>query len=111
MVGKVIHTNLYKSVIPTISGYPHPPKINRVNPELFGEDNVTISLEWTNSIEIAYYINITPPVPIMHHGKTNASVTVLYNTPYNVSMVGSLCGQNSTHSATEIYFGMYVPLL
>ena len=73
--------------------------------ETFGEDNVTVFLEWAQVNGVMYRVDVIPQVPVRLLRRTSVLLTVLYNTLYNVTVIGSLCGQNSTQSVVEIYFG------
>ena len=78
-----------------------------MDPEIFGEDNVTVSLEWAHENGVMYHVDVIPQVPIRFlRSSTIILLTVLYNMLYNVTVVGSLCGQNSTQSVIEIYLGV-----
>ena len=79
-----------------------------MDPEIFGEDNVTVSIDWANENGVMYHVDVSPQVPIRLLRSTIVLLTVLYNTLYNVTVVGSLCEQNSTQSIVEIYFGVYI---
>ena len=66
-----------------------------VESEEFREDGVTIDLQWSNhdhidNLHISFNVSITPVVQpniLIFDSMTGASLTVAYNTFYNVSVV------------------------
>ena len=63
-----------------------------------GTDNSSLTIEWTLPItgNVMYAITVTPPPPsgnLMDTNSTQATITVLYNTQYNIniSVTNVLC--------------------
>ena len=86
--------------------------------EVFRMDKVTISLQWMQEVFhewfVSYNITILPQLNSMADVVTwtminnvRANLTLLYNTPYNVSVVADFCGRQST-TLIEIYYGEYL---
>ena len=63
-------------------------------------------MEWTKEFLTSYDINVEPQT-VLEFIRNNASVqlTVPYNTPYNVSVTASLCGQNVSTDTELLYNG------
>ena len=61
----------------------------------FGVDNVTVILEWIHENATSYTLSTIPQVAIRNQ-TTSVQMTLSYNTLYNVSVVATLCGQNTT---------------
>ena len=85
--------------------------------EVFRMDKVTISLQWMQEVYqewfVSYNIIILPQLDPMADVVTminsmRANLTLLYNTPYNVSVVADLCGQRNSTTLSEIYYGEYL---
>ena len=66
--------------------------------EQFGTESVTANLEWEQEVDdiVFYDVNVIPHVAIRFTGSTNVQLTLSYNTQYNVSVVATLCGKNTT---------------
>ena len=76
--------------------HPNPPEVSLR--EEFGVDNVTVFLQWTQELSnslVTYHISVKPMAQIST-GNGRANVTLLYSTPYNVSIVADFCGRRST---------------
>ena len=83
------------------AGYPNYPEI-RWKTETFNKNNATIILEWIQEIGVSYNVDVNPnPQESKLNGNTS-QLTVLYNTTYNVTVVATLCGQNTTTAAIDI---------
>ena len=59
-------------------------------------DSVTVILEWVQENGTSYNVSVVPQASIRFTRSTSIQLTVLYNVLYNVSIVASLCGQNTT---------------
>ena len=52
---------------------------------------------WSHKNSVSYSVCVDPEMGIINYtGKSSAQLILLYNTKYNVSVVASLCGKNST---------------
>ena len=74
----------------------------------FGEDNVTVHLEWSPQANVSYDVSVSPhTVDIELFTTTRLQLTVVYNTLYNISTLAVLCGQTHATTLTELYFGEF----
>ena len=70
--------------------------------EEFGIDRVVVGLHWAQqnyvNLQVSYNFSIVPMInaEVTMISNTGATVTVLYNTLYNVSVVADLCGRQVT---------------
>ena len=78
----------------------------------FGVDDTTVSLLWTQqeSSLVSYNVSIAPQAAVMFvPGSESITVTiqltVSYNTWYNVSIVGTLCGHKISITTVELNYG------
>ena len=76
----------------------------------FGVDNTTVSLLWTQqeSSLVFYNVSIAPQAAVMFvPGSESITIqlTVSYNTWYNVSIVGTLCGRRISSTTVELDYG------
>ena len=75
----------------------------------FGNESVILMLEWTgehNSVS-SYSVDIFPQADIVVNDRSARlilQIELLYNTLYNVSIIASLCGKNSS-SFIELHYG------
>ena len=67
---------------------------------------VTVTLEWSQESPFySYYVDVVPPIPVMFNGSTSAVLSMSYNIPYNVSVLGAhLCGENITIFTQPFHF-------
>ena len=77
--------------------------VNRI--DVFEDDSIIVALEWMAENGVIYNVSIIPPVPFTKISGTNVELRVSYNTSYSVTVLATLCGQNSTNSTLEILFG------
>ena len=71
--------------------------------EVFGIDEVMVTLEWSN--ENSYNVSVSPHPPFKSSGSNSILLRVSYNTLYNVSVVSiDPCGQSIVF---EIYYGEF----
>ena len=71
-------------------------------------DSVTVNLDWTEEDEVSYNVSVTPaPLMIRQVCSTCVELTVPYNIVYNVSVLSTLCGRNTTATVVELIYGMY----
>ena len=75
--------------------------------EQFANETVTIFFTWTiEEIDgVLYSISVIPQATVMYDGPTNAQLTLSYNTSYNVSLIATRCGQNSSSPSTKLRYG------
>ena len=76
----------------------------------FGVDNATVSLSWTQqeSSLVSYNVSIVPQAAVIFvQGPESITIqlTVSYNTWYNVSIVGTLCGRKISSTTVELDYG------
>ena len=86
----------------------------QVRSEQFGLDNITVILQWLNEGGgVSYSASVTPESLAVEMlignvtGYASIELVLLYNTQYNLSIVASLCGVNSTTSITELNYGKF----
>ena len=57
-------------------------------------DGVSVELEWNQSDQTySYHVAVVPDLPLNLSTSTRVQVKVPYNTPHNVSVEVSSCGQ------------------
>ena len=62
--------------------------------------------QWMAETGVTYNVSIIPQlVPIMKSSTTSIKLRASYNTSYNVTVLATLCGQNSANTTLVIYFG------
>ena len=76
--------------------------------EEFGADNVTVTVEWTQEEGAVYKIIIVPQVPMTFIGDSSVSLTLLYNTDYNVSVEAALPCRRQAHGHILLFYGELV---
>ena len=91
-------------------GYqPNPPKVDFE--EEFGEERVTIHLNWTQSENslVSYSISVVPRsgITVSIIESTIANLTLAYNTPYNVTVVADFCDQRNATALIALNYGMF----
>ena len=69
----------------------------------FEADRVRVALEWTHKNGVSYAIRVDPEVNVSYSRRQSAQLAVSYNTKYNISVVASLCGNNTTVFITINY--------
>ena len=73
--------------------------------EEFRADNTIVTIEFTGESMVTYdSVSTVPQVDVAVTESTSIRITVPYNIHLNVSIVASLCGQNST-SEYSLYYG------
>jgi hypothetical protein len=71
----------------------------------FGNDNFTVTLEWYQFSGETYSVAIAPePVSTSFTGSTSVQLVMLYDTPYNVTITATLCGNRNTTNYTTLYY-------
>ena len=62
--------------------------------EFHGTDNFGVALEWAEEGGLVYNISVSPPaIATALVGNTSAELTLLYNTPYSVTIAAvTQCG-------------------
>ena len=77
-----------------------------IESESFLPDTIAIIVHWEKQDNVLYISTISPSaeVTVRFITSTRIQVTVAYNTPYNLSIVGTLCGQNTTE-VIELHYG------
>ena len=66
--------------------------------EIYGANNVTVTVEWEQQEGEIFTIRVVPPVPIvLSGGSTSCQLTIPYNSEYNLTVEASvLCQPNAT---------------
>ena len=81
--------------------YPNSPELSWKT-ENFTIDNATIILTWIQGTGVLYDINVVPnPLKSRVNGNTN-HLTIVYNTTYTVTLIATLCGQNTDTTVINI---------
>jgi hypothetical protein len=64
--------------------------------EFYGIDNFRVALEWAGEEDLVYNVSTSPPaITTALLGNTSAELTLLYNTPYSVTIAAvTQCGLN-----------------
>ena len=69
-------------------------------------DSVTVFLQWTEELNnslVTYHVSVEPMAHI-NVGNGRANLTLLYNTPYKVSVVADVCSKiNATTTLMRNY--------
>lgn len=79
--------------------HPNSPALTSTEVLQYSSDDATVMLTWTpeHAYGVFYNVSIIPLASILYYtGDTSVQLTVAYNTLYNVSVVATRCGQNST---------------
>ena len=76
----------------------------RVLSKVYGTENVTIVLEWTQQVKVVYNVRVVPLAPLTCAGNTNCRLTLLYNTDYKFNVVATTTCNNFT-AILELKFG------
>ena len=69
----------------------------------FEMESVTVVLLWTHKNGVSYSVSVDRQVAVNYTGRNGAQLVVSYNTKYNVSVIASLCGRNSTNFSAINY--------
>ena len=76
--------------------------------EQFESDYIAVTLQWTPYNGVIYNATIiehgSQEAPIIFIKNATAHLNVTYNTFYNVSVVATRCGKNSTN-ITQLHYG------
>jgi hypothetical protein len=71
----------------------------------FGNDNFTVTLEWYQFSGETYSVATVPqPVNMSFTGSTSVQLVMLFDTPYNVTITATLCGNRNTTNLTTLYY-------
>jgi hypothetical protein len=71
----------------------------------FGNDNFTVTLEWYQFSGESYNVTTVPePVSTSFTGSTGVQLVMLYDTPYNVTITATLCGNRNTTNFTTLHY-------
>ena len=72
----------------------------------FGNDNVTVTLEWPQFSGETYTVTAIPePVNMSFIMSTRVQLVMLYNTQHNVMVAATLCGHRNATTNLMIYYG------
>jgi hypothetical protein len=70
-----------------------------------GTDNFTVSLKWFQFSSETYSVTTVPEsVSTSFTGSTSVQLVMLYDTPYNVTITATLCGNRNTTNFTTLYY-------
>ena len=74
---------------------------------VFEDDGIKVFLEWMaeSSAGVTYNVSIIPQVPITKVSGASAELKVSYNTSYHLTVLATLCEQNSANLTLEVHFG------
>ena len=67
--------------------------------EEFRADSIIVTVEWTQAqqLDVMYYAQVSPSVPVLFTGTASRQLTTLYNVQYNFSVVAATpCRPNAT---------------
>ena len=84
--------------------------ILNISEQVFKQKNISVTLEWIPKNGASYSVMVDPELKMNHLGRSSAQFTLLYDIMYNVSVVASLCGRNSSafvvvgHGKLDIVF-------
>jgi hypothetical protein len=71
----------------------------------FENDNFTVTLEWSQFSGETYNVTTVPEaVNMSFTGSTSVQLVMLYDTPYNVTITATLCGNRNTMNFTTPYY-------
>lgn len=77
--------------------------------EEFGEERVTIHMNWTQSENslVSYSVSVVPRngSTISIIDSTKANVTLTYNTPYNMTVVADFCEERNATTLIKFSYG------
>ena len=63
----------------------------------FGKDGVILTLEWNKTDSTySYQVTVVPSLPLNFSTSSRVHIRVPYNSPHNVSVTVSSCGQHNT---------------
>ena len=74
------------------------PTLN-ISEEHYEADNITITVQWVQQVNVTYAIRVFPLVPIVLTASASHQLTISYNTEYNFSVEAvTPCRPNATAS-------------
>ena len=68
-------------------------------------------MHWEQQDNVLYSLSVSPELEatVRFVGSDRVQVTLFYNIRYNLSIVGTLCGQNiNTTDVIELHYGEYI---
>ena len=65
-------------------------------------NRVSVILEWVPEEGVSYDVAANQEVEFVYIQRTAVALTVLYNTPTNVTITATSCGQNSETAITSV---------
>ena len=76
---------------------------------VFDMDGVSVTLEWIPEEGVSYDVAVYQGVDLRYTQRSTVALTVPYNTPTNVTITATSCGQNSETAITslELAYGNY----
>ena len=93
------------------TGPPSPPHTLTSAVQQYGQDNVTLTLQWQppqydGGNSVSYTITVSPGFSPVTTSGTNVTVTVPYNVMHTVSIVATNCNGNSGATMATVRIGM-----
>ena len=84
-----------------------PEVVLRTDMTKFGNDNITVTLEWSQFSGETYSVATIPePVHMSFIISTSVQLVLHYDTEYNLTVTATLCGHsNATNNLTIYYYG------
>ena len=83
-----------------------PEVVLKTNMTNFGNDNVTVTLEWSQFSGETYTVTTIPePEHLSFIMSTRVQLVLLYNTQYNLIVAATLCGHRTATTNLIIYYG------
>ena len=83
-----------------------------VNPRpVFEIDDVSVTLEWIAENGVVYSVAADQITDFRSIGRTVVNLTVLYNTPTNVTITATSCGQNSQTFTISVILNYGKPIM
>ena len=69
---------------------------------VFEMEMVSVTLEWMPEGGVSYKVSADHMVDLRYFQRTSVNLTVPYNTPTNVNITATSCGQNSETAITSL---------
>lgn len=83
-----------------ITGNLNPPEVS--TRPVFDMGSVSVTLEWIPEEGVSYNVSADQGVDFRYTQRSTTTLAVLYNTPTNVTITATSCGQNSETAITSL---------
>ena len=83
------------------------PRLNIVS-EIFSVDNITVTVEWTQTTGALYTTRIIPQAASLSTGSNSLRLTLSYNTGYNFSVVAATACNPAATAFIELNYGTII---